>query len=262
MSSVVVSGLTKSYTLEKESLRGRKILLRDRLQQLLRNPISVLSKSYTEQKLFFALKNVSFTLEKGETLGVIGRNGSGKSTLLKLLAGITFPTEGVIKLHGSVATILEIGAGFHPDLTGRENMYLTAALHGIERKTLKSIFPEIVRFSQIQPFLDIPVKYYSSGMYLRLAFAISTAHRIQSDILLIDEVFAIGDLSFQQKSLKRINELVKNDNKTVIFVSHDLTVLQKLCKRSLWLEKGEIKMLGMTKEVIENYIKSSLRTDS
>lgn len=201
-------------------------------------------------KEFWALKNISLVLNRGERLGVIGSNGSGKSTLLKILTGITTPSRGKLSVSGKVASLLEVGTGFHPDFTGRENVYLYGTILGMGLPEIKYKFDEIVTFSGVKKFLDTPVKYYSSGMYVRLAFAVAV--HLQWDILLIDEVLSVGDLEFQKKSFDKIEQLIKG-NKTLILVSHNLDMIKKLCDRVLLLENGESKKIGTTNSIIDYY---------
>jgi ABC-2 type transport system ATP-binding protein/lipopolysaccharide transport system ATP-binding protein len=201
---------------------------------------------------FWALKDVSFTIKKGETLGIVGLNGSGKSTLLKLIAGVLKPTEGNIKTYGSIAPLIELGAGFDMDLTARENIFLNGAVLGYPRKFMKDKFDEILDFSELHEFIDVPLKNYSSGMVARLGFAIATL--IKPEILIVDEILSVGDFLFQEKCEKRINELMSGGT-TVIFVSHSIEQVERLCDRVVWLSKGEIKMIGGTMEVCEGYKK-------
>ena len=218
----------------------------------LRNGISGFFKP-TPKKEFYAVNDVSFSLQKGDKLGIIGNNGAGKSTLLKILSRITKPTEGKIHVRGKVASLLEVGTGFHPELTGRENIYLNGAILGMSKAEITSQFDQIVDFAgnQISQFLDTPVKRYSSGMYVRLGFAIS-AH-LNPEILIVDEVLAVGDADFQKKSLGKMKEVAAND-RTILFVSHNLTAVANLCNKTLHLEKGRVKQFGETGEVINNYM--------
>lgn len=202
---------------------------------------------------FWALRNVSFEVKKGEVVGIIGRNGAGKSTLLKILSRITEPTEGRAEIEGRVASLLEVGTGFHPELTGRENIYLNGAILGMSRSEIRNKFDEIVNFAEIQKFLDTPVKRYSSGMYIRLAF--SVAAHLDSDILLVDEVLAVGDIAFQKKCLGKIEDVAKS-RRTVFFVSHNLTSIQRLCDWTILLNKGCIEINDATQHVIDYYLKN------
>ncbi|MBN1880160.1 ABC transporter ATP-binding protein [bacterium] len=201
---------------------------------------------------FWALKNVGFTVRPGETFGIVGENGSGKSTMLKLITGIMKPDTGTIKVLGRVSALLELGAGFHPDLTGTENIYLNGSIMGLTRSEIRSKFSEIVRFSELHDFIDTPIKHYSSGMYMRLGFSI--AINVDPDILVIDEVLAVGDQGFQSKCLDRIRDF-KRLGKTIIFVSHDLGVTSQLCSRAVWLDGGEVAARGSTQRVVDHYRK-------
>jgi lipopolysaccharide transport system ATP-binding protein len=204
---------------------------------------------------FWALKDVSFEVKRGEVIGIIGRNGAGKSTLLKLLSRITEPTEGRIRIRGRVASLLEVGTGFHPELTGRENIYLNGAILGMSKAEIKGKFDEIVVFSEIEKFLDTPVKRYSSGMYVRLAFAVA-AH-LQPEILLVDEILAVGDAGFQKKCLGKMDEVSK-DGRTVLFISHNMAAVEKLCKISLLIDNGGLVIQGSTEKVINRYLQGLL----
>lgn len=199
---------------------------------------------------FWAVKDVSFEVNRGESLGIIGHNGAGKSTILKLLSNITTPTKGEITIKGHLAALIEVGSGFHPELTGRENIYLSGSILGMRRHEIASKLDAIVDFAGIAPFIDTPVKRYSSGMYVRLGFSIA-AH-LDPDILLLDEVLAVGDMSFQAKCLERISQL-KRSGRTIVFISHDLGAVERLCDRVLLLQRGEIKVEGRPKDVIAKY---------
>lgn len=201
-------------------------------------------------KAFWALRDVSFEVERGESLGIIGHNGAGKSTVLKLLSNITAPTTGEIKINGSLSALIEVGSGFHPELTGRENVYLNGSILGMRRREISKKLESIVEFAGIKPFLDLPVKRYSSGMYVRLGFSIA-AH-LDPDILLLDEVLAVGDLAFQSKCLQRIEDL-RRSGTTIVFISHDLGAVQRLCKRALLMQQGEIVASGSSFEVVNQY---------
>ncbi len=201
---------------------------------------------------FQALKNINFTIKQGETIGIIGPNGAGKTTLLKILGRITSPSSGVIKLHGRVSSLLEVGTGFHPELTGKENIYLNGAILGMTRSEIKKKFTEIVSFAEIEKFLDTPVKHYSSGMYVRLAF--SVAAHLDSEILLIDEVLAVGDIRFQKKCLGKM-EQIGEQGRTILFVSHNMTAIKNLCQKSILITGGEILDYAKTAKVVNRYIK-------
>jgi lipopolysaccharide transport system ATP-binding protein len=211
----------------------------------------------TEYDDFWALRGVDFEVSPGEVLGLVGRNGAGKSTLLKLLARVVRPTSGEALLRGRVGSLLEVGTGFHPDLTGRENVFLAGAFLGLTRREIKSRFDEIVEFSEVAKFLETPVKRYSSGMYARLAFAVA-AH-LEADILLVDEVLAVGDAAFQRKCLGKMGDAAKQ-GRTVVFVSHSMQAVQSMCTRCLWLQEGRIRMDGTAREVADAYFGSNSET--
>jgi lipopolysaccharide transport system ATP-binding protein len=201
---------------------------------------------------FWALKDVGFEVKQGEVLGIIGRNGAGKSTLLKILSRITEPTKGRVVLRGRVASLLEVGTGFHQELTGRENMFLNGAILGMTRREIARKFDEIVAFAGVEKFLDTPVKRYSSGMYVRLAFAVA-AH-LEPEILIVDEVLAVGDAEFQKKCLGKMDEVSRRQGRTVLFVSHNLSVINKLCQKAIWLERGCIRQSGTPGELFKAYL--------
>jgi lipopolysaccharide transport system ATP-binding protein len=240
---IEINNLSKKYRLGN---RQPYYSFRDTLADLLRNPLKNI-----KQNQFWALKEVSFKVEKGEILGIIGKNGAGKTTLLKLLSRITPPTLGEIILRGRIASLLEVGTGFHPELTGRENIFLNGAILGMKRKEIKSKFAQIVEFAEIEKFIDTPVKHYSSGMYTRLAF--SVAAHLEPEILLIDEVLAVGDAQFQKKCLGKIGDVSKS-GRTVLFVSHNLYAIRQLCTRCLLLDHGKIVSQGKTAKVLEFYL--------
>jgi lipopolysaccharide transport system ATP-binding protein len=206
-------------------------------------------------KFLWALKDIDLEIPAGAVIGIVGRNGVGKSTLLKILSRITDPTEGTAELHGKVASLLEVGTGFHGELTGRENIYLNGAISGMTRAEVDRRFDEIVAFSELEQFLDTPVKRYSSGMYVRLGFAVA-AH-LDPDILLVDEVLAVGDLSFQRRCLNHMNDVART-GRTVLFVSHQMTAIRRLCTRTIWLEAGRIRDFGPTGDVVARYEAESL----
>jgi lipopolysaccharide transport system ATP-binding protein len=205
---------------------------------------------------FWALKDVNFEVQQGEVLGIIGRNGAGKSTLLKVLSRITEPTGGRITLRGRVASLLEVGTGFHPELTGRENIFLNGAILGMTRAEIRKKFDEIVAFAEVERFLDTPVKRYSSGMYVRLAFAVA-AH-LEPEILVVDEVLAVGDADFQKKCLGKMNEVSSRDGRTVLFVTHNMGVVTSLCPQVIWLDRGSVREQGPTREVVDQYMSRHL----
>lgn len=249
MSKPVVSvrGIGKRYTLgikqDYDTLRDR---IAQRVTKLFRG-----NRPEDEPKSFWALRDVSFDIAQGEVVGVIGRNGAGKSTLLKVLSQITEPTEGEVHIRGRVASLLEVGTGFHPELTGRENVFLNGAILGMGRSEIRKKFDEIVAFSEISDFIDTPVKRYSSGMYVRLAFAVA-AH-LDPEILVVDEVLAVGDLAFRKKCMGKMGDVAKG-GRTVFFVSHSMSAVQLLCTRGLLLENGSMKLDGPAKTVVGQYL--------
>jgi len=211
-----------------------------------------------ELKTLWALRDIDFQLETGEVLGIVGRNGAGKSTLLKILSRITRPTSGSIRVRGKVASLLEVGTGFHEELTGRENVYLSGCILGMKKKRIDAKLDEIVAFSEIEQFIDTPIKRYSSGMKMRLGFAV--AANLESDILIVDEVLAVGDGEFQRKCLQAMSDL-QSSGRTVLFVSHNLAAVHSLCSRAIWIDRGRMKEQGRPSEVIKSYLAASSRTD-
>jgi homopolymeric O-antigen transport system ATP-binding protein len=251
--AISIHGLGKRYRIGSYVAAGNT--LRGWLTDWLnRNPRE--GSAPGEPQYLWALHDITLDIPVGEVVGVIGRNGVGKSTLLKILSRITDPTEGYAELRGKTSSLLEVGTGFHAELTGRENIYLSGAVFGMSRAEVDRRFDEIVAFSELEPFLDTPVKRYSSGMYVRLGFAVA-AH-LDPDILLVDEVLAVGDLSFQRRCLNRMND-VAQAGRTVLFVSHQMTAIRRLCSRTLWLEAGRIKEFGPTGEVVARYETESLQ---
>lgn len=216
----------------------------------LREAIASTFRSQAALQSFWALNDVSFKVERGEALGIIGHNGAGKSTALKLLAGITNPTHGQIKMSGRTAALIELGAGFHPELSGRENIYLNASFMGLSNKQVNHLLPDIVEFAGLERFIDVPMKRYSSGMYVRLAFAVAT--HAQADILLIDELLSVGDAAFQQKCMDKMTEL-KHNGATIVFVSHNLWAVESFCDRALLLRSGVVEAQGELQHVINQY---------
>lgn len=208
-----------------------------------------------ETDIVWSLKDINFEIEQGDAVGIIGRNGAGKSTLLKLLSRVTAPTTGNIKVKGRIASLLEVGTGFHPELTGRENIYLNGAILGMRKKEITRKFDEIVDFSGVERYIDTPVKRYSSGMYVRLAFAVA-AH-LESEILIVDEVLAVGDAEFQKKCLGKMGEVSKGEGRTVLFVSHNMASINALCTSAIFMENGTIKQIGETGEIIKRYLTDS-----
>ncbi len=217
----------------------------------LRHPVRTLQNLKSSKDSFWALKDVNFEVERGEVLGIIGRNGAGKSTLLKILSRITYPTEGEIVMRGRVGSLLEVGTGFHPELTGRENIYFNGAILGMRKKEIDDMFDEIIKFSGVEKFLDTPVKRYSSGMNVRLAF--SVAAHLDPEILLVDEVLAVGDAEFQKKCLGKMGE-VAGEGRTVLFVSHNMAAVQNLCNRACLLNEGKIVEIGDTGTTMTSYL--------
>jgi ABC-type polysaccharide/polyol phosphate transport system ATPase subunit len=210
-----------------------------------------LFKAIRPDELVTALDSISFQVKKGTTFGVIGENGSGKSTLLKIITGITKPTSGKVSVKGKVSALIELGAGFHPEISGRENVYINGIMLGLSKKEIDQKFDDIVRFAQLEEFIDAPVKTYSSGMYMRLGFSI--AINVNPDILLVDEVLAVGDASFVPKCLDRIDDF-RRQKKTILFVSHDLTTVEKVCDRVVWLKEGKIQMIADPKRAVDAYL--------
>jgi lipopolysaccharide transport system ATP-binding protein len=208
-----------------------------------------------ESDIVYSLKDINFEIEQGDAVGIIGRNGAGKSTLLKILSRVTSPTTGKINIKGRVASLLEVGTGFHPELTGRENIYLNGAILGMRKKEIDRKFDEIVDFSGVERYIDTPVKRYSSGMYVRLAFAVA-AH-LESEILIVDEVLAVGDAEFQKKCLGKMGEVSKGEGRTVLFVSHNMEAILRLCNKSIFIERGILKSFGQTNSIINQYINSA-----
>ncbi|MEZ0276243.1 MAG: ABC transporter ATP-binding protein [Roseimicrobium sp.] len=249
---IQVENLGKMYQIQHQT-GERYTALRDVLTRKVagifrRNPSAQQPPGSEE---FWALKDVSFEVNQGEVVGIIGRNGAGKSTLLKILSRITEPTEGRITLRGRVASLLEVGTGFHPELTGRENIYLNGAILGMTKGEIRSKFDDIVDFAEVAKFLDTPVKRYSSGMYVRLAFAVA-AH-LEPEILVVDEVLAVGDAEFQKKCLRRMGEAARG-GRTVLFVSHNMAAIQSLCTSAIYLDKGAIRQVGPMENVLKAYM--------
>lgn len=254
---IKVENLGKSYLIGHQ--RESYTALRDVLTNKARQAATNAKKFFTggqliagnEMEEFWALKDINFEVNQGDRVGIIGRNGAGKSTLLKVLSRITEPTTGRIRLKGRVASLLEVGTGFHPELSGRENIYLNGAILGMGRAEVRKKFDEIVDFAGVEKFLDTPVKRYSSGMYVRLAFAVA-AH-LEPEILIVDEVLAVGDAEFQKKCLGKMEDVSKNDGRTVLFVSHNMGAIQNLCLSALFLENGKITCSGEVENVVNNY---------
>ncbi len=246
MSAAVIQaeGLGKRYRRGLRAAGG----LRHALEDFLRSPVSTLRRK--KEETFWALKDVSLEVGEGEVLGLIGRNGSGKTTLLKILSRITQPTAGWAEIHGRVGSLLEVGTGFHAELTGRENTYLSGAILGMSKAEITRKFDEIVAFAELEKFIDTPVKHYSSGMYVRLAFAVA-AH-LEPEILLVDEVLAVGDINFQKKCLGKMGDVARA-GRTVVLVSHQLNQIRRLCHRVVWIDAGAVSQMGPTHEVVSAY---------
>ncbi|KIC92329.1 ABC transporter ATP-binding protein [Flavihumibacter sp. ZG627] len=243
-----VENVSKKYTLGEI---GSNYLSKD-IGRLIDNFYKRLKKEESETSELWALKNINFTVEQGEILGLIGSNGAGKSTLLKILSRVTAPSSGVLKLKGRVSSLLEVGTGFHGELTGRENIYLNGAILGMRKHEIRKRFDDIVDFSGVDKFIDTPVKRYSSGMYVRLAFAVGAY--LESDILIIDEVLAVGDAEFQQKCLGRMKDLSSGQGRTVLFVSHNMQAVASLCTRAIWMDHGTVKKVGDPRNLINSYL--------
>jgi len=253
--AIYAGNLSKQYRIGV--LKHRHDTLRDHLADALTSLLRRNGHSHHNEDTFWALKDLSFEIQQGETVGFIGPNGAGKSTLLKILSRITKPTAGFAEIRGRVASLLEVGTGFHPELTGRENIYLNGAILGMKNAEIKRNFDAIVDFSGVEKFIDTPVKRYSSGMYVRLAFAVA-AH-LQPDILIVDEILSVGDMAFQQKCLGKM-ESVANEGRTVLFVSHNMGAVRNLCKRAYWLHGGQLAMAGSAAEVIDSYLTKTLNS--
>jgi lipopolysaccharide transport system ATP-binding protein len=239
-------GLGKKYTIGQPG--SAIVTLRDRITDAVR---SMGRKKAFEPREFWALRDVSFDLHVGDVIGVIGRNGAGKSTLLKVLSEITEPTEGEARVYGRVASLLEVGVGFHPELSGRENVYLNGAILGMTRSEIRRKFDEIVAFAEIEQFIDTPVKRYSSGMYIRLAF--SVAAHLEPDVLIVDEVLAVGDIAFQKKCLGKLED-ISTHGRAVLVVTHNMAIVTQLCEKVIWLDRGSVVRSGPTREVVAAYL--------
>jgi lipopolysaccharide transport system ATP-binding protein len=261
MTAVIrAEGLSKSYVIGhrheapyatlRDALAGAGRRLASRLAHPFAGPRAPAGIGETREE-FWALNDVSFEIRQGERVGIIGRNGAGKSTLLKILSRITEPTRGRVEIRGRVASLLEVGTGFHPELSGRENVYLNGAILGMSKAEIGTKFDEIVDFAEVARFIDTPVKHYSSGMYVRLAFAVAAS--LEPDILVVDEVLAVGDARFQKKSLARMGE-ARREGRTIVFVSHNMVAMQKLCSRAVLLQDGRLKQDGSVTDVVQAYL--------
>ena len=254
--AVVTHGLSKMYRLGATVLARN--LLRERIASAFKAPFRRTDANAEADEEFWALRDVSISIKEGEIVGLIGKNGAGKSTLLKILSQITEPTEGEAHIYGKVSSLLEVGIGFHPELTGRENIYLNGAVLGMSREETRGKFDDIVAFSEVERFIDTPVKRYSSGMYVRLAFAVA-AH-LDPDILIIDEVLAVGDLAFQQKCLQKLRS-VREQGRTVIVVSHTMSTVSSLCERAIWLHEGSVRAAGPASQIVSRYVQEGVQND-
>lgn len=250
--AIRITGLSKKYSISEKKTG---LSLAGRLKEAFHFSNY---KKVKKSNDFYALKDINLEIKKGESVGIIGRNGAGKSTLLKILAEVVEPTEGTIEINGTVASVLEVGMGFHPELTGRENVYLSGTMLGIPKKKIAEKFDEIVDFAGVQKFIDTPVKHYSSGMYVRLAF--SVVANINADILLFDEVLSVGDLSYQTKCLKKIREM-SLQNKTILFVGHNVSQIAEFCQKILWFKNGFVYKCG-SREIINDYFEDSQRGET
>ncbi len=265
MTDIVIraEGLGKKYVIGHQAERERYVALRDLIGQTAKNLIRtakdmfhgrpIVAGDSTEE--FWALKGINFEIKRGEVVGIIGRNGAGKSTLLKILSRITEPSEGRVTITGRLSSLLEVGTGFHPELTGRENIFLNGAILGMRRDEIKAKFDEIVAFAEIEKFLDTPVKRYSSGMYVRLAFAVA-AH-LEPEILIVDEVLAVGDAQFQAKCLGKMQDVAKGGERTVLFVSHNMGAVRNLCKSGILLSSGQVIQRGPVEGVVDTYLQQA-----
>lgn len=253
---IEIKHLSKQYSIGMDKTYKT---LSESFVSAVRHPLKALKDCSRSNNTFWALKDVNFEVEKGEVIGIIGKNGAGKSTLLKILSRITYPTEGEVRVHGRIGSLLEVGTGFHPELSGRENIYFNGAILGMKKKEIDEKFDEIVKFSGVEKFLDTPVKRYSSGMQVRLAF--SVAANLDPEILVVDEVLAVGDASFQKKCLGKMEDVSKG-GRTILFVSHNMKAIRNLCTKVIWLRDGQVVDSGETNEIIDRYLIESLKAGS
>ena len=254
---IEIDNITKRYrlgTIGGGTLQGDILSWWARIRHKDDPNLKIGEKSYKKNELFTALDGVSFDVKKGETIGLIGRNGAGKSTLLKLLSRVTAPTEGEIRIKGKISSMLEVGTGFHPELTGKENVYLNGAILGMSKKEVDERLDEIIEFSECGQFIDTPVKRYSSGMFVKLAF--SVAAHLNSDIMLMDEVLAVGDMAFQKKCIDKMVSAARDEGKTIIYVSHNMQTIRQLCSRGIVLDKGKVVFNGDVEDAINLYLKN------
>jgi lipopolysaccharide transport system ATP-binding protein len=250
MIAISCENLSKRFVIRHQQQAGNYSALRDVITDGVKNIIRKRERPTSEE--FWALKDVTFSIAQGDRVGIIGRNGAGKSTLLKILSRITEPSDGRVRIKGRVASLLEVGTGFHPELTGRENIFLNGSILGMSRAEIRKKFDEIVDFAEVEKFLDTPVKRYSSGMYVRLAFAVA-AH-LEPEILVVDEVLAVGDAQFQEKCLGKMRQ-VSGEGRTVIFVSHNMASIEQLCNKAIWLHHGQLRESGDTAQIIDSYLR-------
>src|SRR5580704_14221307 len=255
MSSTVIraEGLGKQYRVGE---RERYFALRDILMRAVRSPLKLFRPAQSE--LMWALRDVSLQVQQGEVIGIVGRNGSGKTTLLKILSRVTRPTTGFAEVHGRMGTLLEVGTGFHPELTGRENVFLSGAILGMSKREMDRKFDEMVAFAEVEKFIDTPLKHYSTGMQMRLAFAVA-AH-LEPEILLVDEVLSVGDIEFQKKCLGKMGDVAKS-GRTILFVSHQMNQVRRLCDRAVWVDGGQIRKQGSVAPVLGAYEEAMSRGD-
>lgn len=250
--TITFKNVTKTYLVTK----GKYGLLTDALAE---NLFAFLKVKTAGKNIIAALKNISFTIKKGETIGIIGRNGAGKTTILKLISKITYPNRGKISVNGRIGAFIELGAGLHPELTGRENIFLYGAILGMKKSEIEKKFDAIVDFAEIKKFLDLPIKKFSSGMYSRLGFSVCAF--CDPDILLVDEVLAVGDVNFQKKCLSKMNEF-KNQGRTIVFITHDMNAVKSICDRVIYLKKGKIEKIGKASAIISNYLNDAKKQES
>ena len=256
MSSVIkISGLSKSYLIsheKKESYTLFRDVMARKAKKIFSIPGTSPSKNSPNREEFWALKDITFDVEKGDRVGIIGRNGAGKSTLLKIISRIIEPTHGTVKIKGRIASLLEVGTGFHPELTGRENIFLNGAILGMSRKEIIKKFDEIVAFAEVEKFLDTPVKRYSSGMHVRLAFAV--AANLDPEILLVDEVLAVGDAQFQKKCIGKMEDVNRKEGRTILFVSHNMSIVNQFCNKAVLLESGKLSAVDSADKILDKYL--------
>ncbi|MFY7828782.1 MAG: ABC transporter ATP-binding protein [Flectobacillus sp.] len=258
MTVIEAQNVSKRYIIDHKKGNAKSNTFREVITDTFRNIFTKSENDDVEHEDFWALRDVSFKIEQGDRVGVVGSNGAGKSTLLKVLSRITEPTEGKITIKGRVASLLEVGTGFHPELSGRENIFLNGAILGMKRDEIKKHFDAIVDFAGVEKFLDTPVKRYSSGMYVRLGFAIS-AH-LEPEIMIVDEVLAVGDADFQRKCLGKMKD-ASTSGRTILFVSHNLTAVQGLCNKAMYMQKGQLIQMGETNLIMSNYLSQIQKTD-